>query len=267
MSFILSKILWSLLAPANIFALLFLGLVFMACARQEKQRRVAIHGLLVLAFAIFLLGLFPIGAFLLRPIENRFPAQIPDHVDGIAMLAGAEDPFLSQTRAPPVLGDTAQRYITFATLARQYPEARLAFIGGTPTLSPDKRLSNAALAKETLAGLGVPVDRVVFEDLSRNTYENATFAYRDVKPLPQENWLLVTSAFHMPRAMGCFRKAGWHVFAAPTDYRTAQTMTEEINFNLFRHLSNFQTALHEYIGLAAYAAMGRTDRLWPKAKP
>ncbi len=267
MSFILSKLFWSFLAPANLFALLLLGLAFLVGSRKEKRRKIGAYGLSALAALVFFVAMFPVGAWFLAPIENRFPLQMPAHVDGIVMLAGAEDPVVSETRAPPALGDTSQRFITFVTLARRYPDARLAYVGGSPTLWSDKRYSNAALAKETLAGLGVDVNRVVFEDLSRNTFENASFGYRDVKPGADEKWLLVTSAFHMPRAMGCFRKAGWHVYAAPTDFRTPQNPSMTAYFNLFRHVSDLQLAIHEYVGLLAYRLMGRTDSLWPQPTP
>jgi uncharacterized SAM-binding protein YcdF (DUF218 family) len=115
-----------------------------------------------------------------------------------------------------------------------------------------------------MTDIGVPVERVTFEDKSRTTFENAAAATELMKPKPDENWLLVTSAYHMPRAMACFRKDGWRVFAAPTDYLTPGFFLFKPEFKLAEHLIQMQIALHEYIGLVAYNLMGKVDSFWPK---
>jgi uncharacterized SAM-binding protein YcdF (DUF218 family) len=84
-----------------------------------------------------------------------------------------------------------------------------------------------------------------------------------VKPAPDQTWLLVTSAFHMPRAMACFRKAGWNVAPATIGYLTDGTFSTRLQFNLGEHLMEMAWAEHEYYGLLAYWLMGYTDSLWP----
>jgi uncharacterized SAM-binding protein YcdF (DUF218 family) len=105
---------------------------------------------------------------------------------------------------------------------------------------------------------------MTFESKSRNTYENAVFSADIVKPEASQNWLLVTSAFHLPRAMGCFRKAGWNVYAAPTGYFTTGKYRGYTSFNLEEQMLYLSLATHEYAGLVSYWLMGRTNALWPE---
>ncbi|NTU77065.1 MAG: YdcF family protein, partial [Alphaproteobacteria bacterium] len=248
------------LAPGNLFALLLLLGVFMSLRREGSGRLWGQRLCLTLALLLFFVALFPVGDWLLIPLENRFSPTQPDRVDGILLLTGDESPRVTEARRHPAPGNAAERYLTFATLARQYPEARLVFTGGANALLPSETTSNAAIARAILEGLGVPKERLITEDASRNTYENATAAFALVQPKKEEKWLLVTSAYHMPRAMGCFLKAGWNVEPAPTEYHTTGNFSFEPRFNLSHHMSEITLALHEYYGLIAYALMGRIER-------
>src|SRR5690606_23198947 len=98
--------------------------------------------------------------------------------------------------------------------------ARIVVTGGSGSLLLDGE-ADADTAPRLLSALGLARDRLVLENRSRDTYENAVFTRQLVNPQPGEKWLLVTSAFHMPRAMALFRKAGFDVLAWPADYRTA----------------------------------------------
>ncbi len=258
MSFALAKILWLFAAPGNLFVLLLLPSAFMASSANRKRRAVGQRFTAFLALLALFVAVFPVGDWLLLPLENRFPAQMPSEgVDGIIMLAGDEDGALTEKRQTPVVGASAPRYIAFAALARQYPGAQLAFIGGTNAMNPASPVTNGVIAKEVLSGLGLPADRIIYEDKSRNTYENAVFGASLVKPGPERKWLLVTSAYHMPRALATFRKAGWNVFPAPADYWTTGEFRFMPSFEFSRHLRALNMAVHEYAGLAAYYLMGR----------
>ena len=115
--------------------------------------------------------------------------------------------------------------------------------------------------------LGVEESRLVLENRSRNTYENAVFTREMVEPQPGETWLLVTSAFHMPRSVGLFRKAGFDVTPWPADYRTAGT--ERIGpaqDNVADSLQNLSVATREWIGLVAYRVTGRIDSILPEVR-
>ena len=123
---------------------------------------------------------------------------------------------------------------------------------------------DADTAVRFLAAFGIPRERLILENKSRNTAENAEFSYQLANPQPGETWLLVTSAFHMPRSVGLFRKAGFPVIAWPVDYRTSG----KEGIGLFRDnpadsLQNTTMAVREWLGLIAYWLSGKIDQLLP----
>lgn len=264
MRFVLSKVLWVFTSPANILVLLLVLGAFLSVAQGERWRRYGRRLCFTIAFVFFLIGILPVGDWMLTPLENRFPLAKPDRVDGIVMLGEDEKPFLSAERGQPVAYTSAANYIQFIKLARTYPDARLVFAGGSGLLAPDSRLKDAEVAKQALADLGFATKRVIFEDKSRNTHENAVMAADMVKPKPDQKWLLVTSARHMARSIACFRKAGWNVYPAPTAYLTDGRYASKLEFNFAGHLVRINMAVHEYLGLLAYRLMGYTDELWPR---
>lgn len=264
MAFILSKIFWVFFSPANIMVLLLVLGVFLASAKNKGWQNLGHKICFDIALLFFFIAVFPVGDWMLTPLEKRFPLNKPDHVDGIILLGGDEKPALSDKRGQPVVFDSARRYLQFAALAREYPKAKLIFTGGSGLITPTAKLKDSEIAKQTLASIGVPVDQMIFEDMSHNTHENAVKTAEIVKPTPQQNYLLVTSAWHMTRSMACFRHEGWHVFAAPTGYMTDGDMSSKPQFNLEEHLLKMSFALHEYYGLVAYRFLGFTDAMWPK---
>ena len=260
MSFSLSKILWPFASPANFLVLLAVA----ALALQLFGRRrsgLALSALVTAALVALML--LPVGANLIYPLEARFPQpRWPDRVDGVIVLGGAVDPSASAAWGRPTVNHAADRMTEFAWLARRYPEARLVFTGGSGSLTrPD--LTEAPIARDLFERIGAPVDRILFEDKSRNTFENAVFTRDLVGPKPGETWVLVTSAYHMPRAVGIFRKLGWPVLPDPVAYYTGEDSTSRIGPNLAGDLSLVDDAVHEWFGLLSYRLMGRTDAVFP----
>jgi uncharacterized SAM-binding protein YcdF (DUF218 family) len=239
--------------------------VFLVMARREAWQHAGRRLCFDVVFLLFFIAIFPVGDWMLRPLENRFPKADLSQVDGIVVIGSDESPSLTDARGQPVLHSAAGDYIVFAALAHQYPNAKLVFAGGSSLLVPNAKLTDAQVAKDALAIAGVPVDRMVFEDKSRNTHENAVDAAAIVHPQPQEKWLLVASAFHMPRAIGCFRKAGWNVYPAPSNYYTSGKLSTDIHFDFAGHLGEMTMAAHEYYGLLAYWLLGYIDSPWPKS--
>ncbi len=259
MSFVASKLFWWTVNPGNVLlALLCLGLVALLAGRRRLG--VWLIGLVtVLCLAVTVL---PLGSWLLRPLENRFPAvDVPDRLDGIIVLGGAINPALSAVRRQPILTDSAERLFAFVALARRHPEARLVFTGGSAAVV-DTIDREADVARVVFEGLGLEPGRVAFERESRNTYENAVFSKRAIEPKPDERWLLITSAYHMPRAVGCFRAQGWPVIAYPVDYGTSPE-GDPPSLSLLAGLDGVHWALREWIGLVFYYAAGRIPELLP----
>lgn len=263
MFFILSKISWALLAPANVMLML---LVVATIALVWRPRwRVARWLAAVSAVVILAGGSLPIGYLLQRALEDRFPRPValPARVDGIVVLGGAVQPDLAVARGVVALNDTAERMTEAVALSRRYPGARLIFTGGSARLLPNGN-TEAATAKRFFIGQGLAEDRVEYEAQSRNTYENARYTYDLVKPRPGETWLLVTSARHMPRSMGCFRQVGWgSILPWPVDYTTKPDLDLVPWANLVIGLVDLNDGLHEWIGLAAYRLSGYSSEWFP----
>lgn len=254
----LSHIIWTLLQPGHLLLLLLVGGGVMTLFAGTRKLGLWFSGTATLTLVI--LALFPIGTLLLRPLENRFPEpQLFEHIDGIIVLGGGQNMKVTQARGHITFNGSGERMIEAVALSRRFPGARIVFTGGNGSSG----LTEADVARMTFEELGLGPDRVVFEDQAANTYDNAIVTFDALNPEPGEIWLLVTSAWHMPRSVGVFRKAGWDVIPYPVDFRTAPEGTGLFGVGLDGNLRDFTLALHEYLGLAAYRLMDRTDVLFP----
>ncbi|WP_246515483.1 MULTISPECIES: YdcF family protein [Bradyrhizobium] len=248
--------------PINLLVELgILSVVLMATRFAALGRRLAVITLVVLGLAAF----SPLGNLLIYPLESRFPAWDASRgaPDGIIVLGGSVDTDLSAAHRTPVVAHAADRLFAPAELARRYPNARIVFTGGSANLvSTDAK--EADYSAPILENLGIPKQRLILERDSRNTWENAIFTKKLVSPKPGERWLLVTSAFHMPRSMGIFRKAGFDVEAYPVDWRMGGRDDLFSFTNVGADgLGRTEVAVREWIGLVAYRLMGRTGELLP----
>jgi uncharacterized SAM-binding protein YcdF (DUF218 family) len=263
--FVLSKTFGVMLLPTNfLISLGVLGIVLLFTRFASGGRRLMVLSIALLAIC----GFSPLGSLLLYPLEQRFAPWQATHggrgsVDGIVVLGGSVDADLSVAHQVPVVRTAADRIIAAASLARRYPDARILFTGGSANLiSNDAR--EADYAVEIFESLGIPKSRLVIERASRNTYENAIYSKALVTPKPGEHWLLVTSAFHMPRSVGLFRKVGFAVEPYPVDWRVGGR-EDLFSFNSLsgEGLARTDTAVREWIGLMAYRLRGRIDDLFP----
>lgn len=259
--FVASKLLWILAAPSMVLLILaWIGLLLLL--RHHRQPGFAC--LFVSLGSYTAIAVLPVGQLLLGPLENRFPVVtvLPANVAGVIVLGGAVDPDISKDRGIPTLNDDAERMTALVYLAHQYPKARLTFTGGNGALVHGS-MAEADVARELFTELGVDQSRMVYEGHSRNTYENATLLKALVKPQPGELWLLVTSAWHMPRSVGIFRHVGWQVEPFPVAYRTRPALSFALNGSLPQRLEMVDLATHEWFGLTAYWLLGRTSALFP----
>jgi uncharacterized SAM-binding protein YcdF (DUF218 family) len=217
--------------------------------------------------AVLIGGLSPLGDLLIRPLEDRFVRAEVDgagtSITGIIVLGGAEDSRAVDTPQIASLNEAGERYTEAVALARRLPQARVVFTGGSGLLimtGPQE----ADVAGRLFEALGVAKERLTLESKSRDTYENALFTARLLNPKPGERWLLVTSAWHMPRAMACFRKVGFNVEPWPVDYRAARGLDGlRLQSSIPEGLRRIDFIAREYIGLIAYYLTGRSSSLWP----
>ena len=262
MFFPLSKLLGFFAIPSNLVVSVgILGLLLLPTRFARAGRVLAFASLIVLA----ILGLSPAGNALILPLEERFPRWDATRgaPDGIVVLGGAISPDVSAARDEVALNEAAERLTVAAELARRYPDARIVVSGGSGALIYDEG-AEAPLALRLLESLGIPRARITLEDRSRNTVENAVFSKAIVQPKPGERWLLVTSAHHLPRAVGVFRKAGFPVEAYPVDWRTRGPEDALRPFaSVGDGLRRSDTAVREWVGLAVYWLTGRSSELFP----
>src|SRR5262245_29838369 len=236
MTYYVSKVFWLIAAPTSALVLISAIAALWAVLGNSKFQALlasaAACGLVIGAFT-------PIGVALTVPLEYRFPFRQADSQappDGIIVLAGAGNAGVDAVSA----------------LSQDYPKTRLIFSGFS------------AIALKRFARLGGDPARVYVESRPRTTSEDALYSAALLKPKPGERWLLVTLASHMPRAVGCFRVAGFEVQPYPVGFSTSGPPSLFVlNATGSVALLQLDLAAKEWIGLIAYGLMGKTDALFP----
>ncbi|XSG82328.1 MAG: YdcF family protein [Methyloligella sp. ZOD6] len=270
MFFYLAKFLWFFLQPSCLIAfLLLIGTLMVWTYWARWGRRIVALAAVLLLVA----GLSPLGNWLVLPLEDRFPRTDLEEgppPTGFIVLGGAEQRYIGEGREAPTLNEAGDRIVEAGLLAHRFPDAMVAISGGDAALfypSESEALGTAAI----LVGLGIGRKRLVLEDRSRDTFENAERVKAELAKLellgPDKRWVLITSAAHMPRAIGCFRQAGLVVEPWPVDYRTRGPEDAWRPFDkVSEGLRRVDMATREWVGLVAYWIAGRTDALFPAPK-
>lgn len=257
------KFLSPLVEPANFLAALTLLAVLLRRSDIPSLRTLSHRLFVLVGLLVALAALLPVGAWSLRPLENRFGnVQMPERIDGIILLTGDENLGVSESRNFPVAGRAAQRYIHFARLAHRYPQARLVISGNTQSVNPAEKVTTKMIASAVLRSVAIDPNRVLFEEESRNTRENALMTLKAVAPKAGENWVVVTSGYHMPRAVMTFAKLGWIVTPSVADYYSEAKFRLALRPHLAHNIDLVTLAAHEYIGLVSYWLFGWIDRPW-----
>lgn len=265
MFYVLSKIGFFLVQPSTLaVALLSIGILGSLVRREPRRWHMA--GLAGLV-SLILFGFSPLANIVILPLEQRFAkpdlTAIGRDVAGIVVLGGFEEGWVSASRGELGLNEAAERLTETRRLASLLPRAKVVFTGGAGGLVLADRAA-AAEVGDWLVAAGVARDRIVLEDASRTTWENATLTRALLRPEPGQRFLLVTSAHHMPRAIGVFRAAGFDVIAYPVDFRTNGWGDAARPFeSLGDGLRRLDRATKEWIGLLAYRLTGRSSALFP----
>lgn len=256
MAFVLSRQVWMLTRPSHLLLLAFLtGALLQLIGEEVGQALIWAAALLSLSIAIL-----PVSYWIARPLEMRFaaPLPMPAHVDGVIALGGA----LYFSGGKICLNGAGDRFVNMMLVARRYPAAKVVYAGGSALLGVEEE-READLARQLLQGLGFNTKRFLFERESRNTRENATLGWQLARPMPGETWLLVTSALHMPRAVGSFRNVGWQVTPYPVGFSPSSVRPVQWQFDCSGSLTLLDAAVKEWLGLAVYRWLGYTDALLP----
>ncbi len=261
MFFTLSKLVWFVLQPSAVLV----GLVGIAAvAGFTRFRRTAKISLLLAAAGLFVTGFSPLSSALYLPLEERFERVEPDgEVAGIIVLGGVFDSDTAEARGTTEFNEAAERITEVIVLARRHRHARIVFTGGSARLFTTG-MTEAEGARRYFKSVGLDPNRIIYDDQSRNTYENAIYTKALASPKQGETWLLVTSAFHMPRAVGCFRQIGMPVVPWPVDFRTAGVRSlKSMMRSPAQGLQRTDRALKEWVGLFVYRLTGRIPSFFP----
>jgi uncharacterized SAM-binding protein YcdF (DUF218 family) len=263
MFFTASKLFWFLAAPTNALTLALVLACLLAFTRYARPARWLGLGA---ALCLLIAGMSPLPYWLMRPLEDRYPARpAVERVDGIIVLGGA----IGTARGQTSLNGAGARMTESLALALAHPNARLLFSGGDGSLlqiaEDGEAPTEAEAARRFYTALGLRPDRLLLEDRSRNTRENAVFSRELAQPKPGERWFVVTSAWHMPRSIAVFQRAGFEVTPWPVDFTTSGTAQDWLRLHRgFSHgLGLTDLAVKEWIGLVAYRLAGYTDALLP----
>jgi len=249
----LSKLIWLFISPDSLLLIWFgVGVLLLWLGRVIWAKRLFSS----LLFVLLLIGLFPVGGWLLYPLESRYPAN-PElqKVDGIVALSGMLDPMGSSLWDQVVGGGS--RNFAFMHLAREFPQAKLVYTGGASSMI-NQNYKAADVAKRLFREQGLDMSRITFERESRNTWESALFTKQLVAPKMGEKWVLITTAWHMPRSVGVFCKVGWDVIPYPVDFQTKPGHLFTLNWNFAGHLQGLVTAVKAWIGQIAYQLTGKS---------
>ncbi len=255
----LSQLFWLFADPPTLLAILtLLGLLCLSLSWTRLG-----HGIILAVILMLLvISVTPAAYFAMRALETRFPPwqNVGAPVDGIVVLGGSISPEIYFQHAGSGFNSASGRLIATAELGKRYKNARIVYTGG-----PSRALLDEAEAsKQLLMQLGIEESRIELERDSVNTFENAQFSKRVAQPKSGERWLLVTSALHMPRAMGSFRNAGFEVEAYPVDYHMPEWKDFTTDtLGVLNGLSITSSVYHEAIGMIVYRLTHKTNALYP----
>lgn len=265
-SFILSKIGWMVLTPSHFLVLLLLISFF----QSRLLARVFLQGLV--ALILLFCTVFPVGDWALLPLEQCFVDRLPfaGTPSGYVVLGGAVDARISSARSNVTFTNASDRVIQMAKILNTHPEIPVIYSGGSGSLF-NQSFDEANAVKTFLIEAGIKTDGFLSEGASRNTYENAINSVKMMGKTPGQNWIVLTSAYHLPRALALFEKAGAadqiHFFPMAVDFKTIGTFKFGVDFDLVGSLSKIDIAAKEYLGLYLNKILGKADTSWPCDAP
>ena len=251
MEFYLSKILSFFINPLCILSLVILTQLFIIFFIQSKKLVIFFSKLFLILFLIF--GYSPLSNFLLSKIEDyiqtsKYPVQ---QLTGVIVLGGSFNSGLeSKERNEVSLNSSAERLTKALEIYKKNPRLLILFSGFSGELKP-QGWSESDMAKKFFLDQGVKLDNLIFENQSRNTFENIKYS-KDIIANYKGTWGLITSASHMPRSFFTFKKQSLILEPISVDYKTGTSKMFWINFDISSGLSNWSIILHELIGISYY---------------
>ncbi len=256
MEFYVAKIANYLLEPLYILSFFLLILIFLLLFTNFKKLVLFFAKLLLILFLFF--GYTPLSNFLLNKIEDFIkPSKYPiQQLTGIIVLGGSFNQELeSKERNEVSLNELAERATKALEIYKRNPKVIILFSGYSNKIKP-VGWSESDMAKKFFLEQGVRPENLIFENKSRNTYENVQYS-KDIIRTYKGSWGLVTSAFHMPRSYFLFKRENLILEPISVDYRTGTSSIFWINFDIKKGLENWNIILHEVFGVLYYKINGK----------
>jgi uncharacterized SAM-binding protein YcdF (DUF218 family) len=251
MEFYLSKIINFFINPLYILSLVILTQLFIIFFLQSKKLVVFFSKLFLILFLFF--GYSPLSNFLLGKIEDyiqnsKYPVQ---QLTGVVVLGGSFETGLeSKERNQVFLNSSAERLTKALEIYKKNPRILILFSGFSNSIKP-QGWSESDMAKKFFLDQGVRIDNLIFENQSRNTFENIKYS-KDIITNSKGVWGLITSASHMPRSFFAFKKQGLILEPINVDYKTGTSRMFWINFDISSGLNHWNIIFHELIGILYY---------------
>jgi uncharacterized SAM-binding protein YcdF (DUF218 family) len=251
MEFYIAKVANILLEPLYILSFFLLALVFLLLFTNLKKIIFFFTKFLLILFLFF--GYTPLSSFLLSKIEDfikpsRYPIQ---QLTGVIVLGGSFSHELeSKERNEVLLNDSAERLTKALEIYKKNPKVLILFSGYSNKLKPTG-WNDSDMAKKFFLDQGVRLENLIFENQSRNTFENIKYS-KDIIVNYKGTWGLITSANHMPRSYYTFKRQGLILEPIIVDYKTGTSPTFWINFDIKKGLLNWKLILHEIVGISYY---------------
>ena len=256
MEFYIAKVINYLLEPLYILSFFLIILIFLLLFTNSKKLTIFFAKFLLILFLFF--GYTPLSNFLLNKIEDFIkPSKYPvQQLTGVIILGGSFDLELeSKERNEVLLNSSAERLTKALEIYKKNPRLLILFSGASNKIK-SIGWSESDMAKKFFLEQGVRVDNLIFENKSRNTFENISYS-KDIIKNNKGTWGLITSASHMPRSYFGFKKQGLILEPISADYRTGTSSIFWINFDIKKGLENWNIILHEVVGIFYYKITGK----------
>ena len=260
----LSSMLWSTFQPVQALVYLLLLVLILSFFNKNKFSRI-INSITIILFILVIL--LPNGTYLLWKLENAYtiPKSFPNKIDGILILGGGINPILTYEHSQTILNEKIERIIESVKLIKQFPDAKVIYSEGAP-ITAKINITNIDAVKFFYKQMGVNNKKIIFENKSRNTYENIIFSKKFINENDSNKWILLTSAYHMKRAMSVAAKLELNFIPYPVDYRLQTAYNWKLVYivkgrTFLTNLNHFQLAIHEYIGLIVYYLTKKSNKI------
>jgi uncharacterized SAM-binding protein YcdF (DUF218 family) len=258
--YFISKFIWHLLTPLNFLIILIIFGFFLKILNKRMLSKIFFS----FSFFFFIIvGVFPLGNFLLFKLEQNYQtlSTIPNDIDGILILGGPSSNSLTRQHDQVSFNEAGERLTEAIKIIRNFSPNKIIFSGGSYGQTFEN--SHAYVAKKFFSEIGIDVNNFYFEYQSRNTYENILFSKKIANPVKDEKWLIITSSFHMKRTIQVAEKLEWDLIPYPVDFRTGKYFSFKPSFvNFLENFNAYNLAAHEFVGLFSYYILGRTNKFY-----